>query len=134
MSAETKVILVVDDRDDWRETILMTIETSGHRVEAFSNAETAIQFIKQNPFDLAIIDQRLDESNEEDKFGLELAKIIKETHPQIPILIITGYPSIETIEQARKADESGQRLATRYILKDENVMDKLLKAVRETLS
>lgn len=134
MSTETKVILVVDDRDDWRQTISMTIETLGHQVQAFSDVGAATQFIEHHFFDLAIIDQRLDETNEEDKYGLELAKFIKKNNSKIPVLIITGYGTLETIEEARKVDENGQRLAARYILKDENVTEELLKAVKETLA
>ncbi len=133
MPKHKKVIVVIDDRVDWQKTIARAIKTLGHQVQAFGDIKTTLEFIENNPFDLAVIDQRLNEADEEDTSGLELAQNIRARNDKLPILIITGYPALETIEEARKADESGHRLATRYILKDDDWMENMLEAIKEAL-
>lgn len=133
MSEDKKVIVVVDDINDWRETIFAILSTAQYSPKTFDGLEAASKFINHNPFDLAIIDIRLDETDEDDTSGLDLARIIRAKNRQVPIIIITGYEVLKTVEEALKPDESGSRLASRYILK-KNISPELLKVVEETLA
>lgn len=134
MLEQKKIVLVVDDRRDYRTTISREVRALGFQVEELDSFDSSLKFIESHPFDLAIIDQRLNERNEEDKSGLELAKSIRDKNRKVPIFIITGYGTIDTVTEGRKTNETGQRLVDRYFLKEDKWMEELLEAIKDFLS
>ena len=82
-------------------------------------------------FDLALVDMRLDETDEANAQGLDLAEEIRRRWPTIRIIIITDYGTLESVRRAMKPDEQGQTLADVVISKTE--CEYLIQAVSRVL-
>jgi DNA-binding NtrC family response regulator len=127
----TKRILVVDDVVDWQKTLSGLLTDEGHDVVAVGDRKSALEAVQASEFDLAVIDVRLDESDEDNIAGLGLAQEVKGVRAELPVIIITGYPSQGTISLARKPDDRGQKLAVDFVLKAD--VDELVDIVNRRL-
>ena len=83
-------ILVVDDEENIRKTISMTLQHAGYIVDTAENGKKAIEKAAENFYNLALIDIRLP-----DMEGTELLGSIKETTPKMVKIIQTGYPGLQ---------------------------------------
>ena len=89
-------IYIVDDEQTIREGITMALEAD-YQVEAFSEAETAIDAIKTNPPDLILLDIGLPGMD-----GIEALQKIKRAYPEILVIMISAYEDIKTVISAMK--------------------------------
>ncbi|GAB4537848.1 MAG: hypothetical protein Kow0063_25150 [Anaerolineae bacterium] len=117
MAKMVRRILVVDDVEDWQKTLSGMLADEGYQVTAVGDRRSALDALKAGHFGLAVIDVRLDETDEANIGGLGLGSEIKGILPDLPIIIITGYPSLEAIERALQPDETGRTLAIDFVLK-----------------
>ncbi len=99
-------ILVVDDEESVRRSIQKRLEREGYRVIAIDNALDALKIFETLPFDAVISDIRMREMS-----GIELLGKIRERDGDVPVIMVTGDPSLET------AQESVKRGAYDYITK-----------------
>jgi DNA-binding NtrC family response regulator len=99
-------ILVVDDELLLREILTESISGCGHDVVTAHDVEQAELMMEEHKPQLALIDIKLPKSS-----GIELTKKIKELNPEMRIIIMTGYPSFDTIMYATKFG------AVEYIIK-----------------
>jgi len=84
-----KRILVVDDRENWRETFQLMLREEGYEVETAESYETALQALNRRIFHLALVDISLaDESNTD---GLRIIQAIEDNHRPTAVIAITGY-------------------------------------------
>lgn len=88
-------ILVIDDDRNLLEVIKMRLESEHYSVTVTSREEDAIKAVKEQIYNLAIIDQQLDGQS-----GTSLMKSILEINPGIPAIILTAYGSIEGAVEA----------------------------------
>jgi CheY-like chemotaxis protein len=79
-------ILVVDDDPTEREVLVELLTAPNRVVEAFSSAEAALDYVRERPVDLALLDHVMPGMS-----GAELAEHIKTLHPQARIIMCTGY-------------------------------------------
>lgn len=123
-------ILMADNDPDFLETRREFLEKDGYEVvTAFSPFE-AQEKLRQEDIDLAVIDIRLlNDDDEKDVSGLELAKNIGRS---LPTLILTGYPAVEYVRQALRFQVNGVPVARDFIAKDEGPKA-LLTAIRSAL-
>jgi DNA-binding NtrC family response regulator len=84
-------ILVVDDEQLIRESLVFVLAKEGYDVEAAENGIQALQKIKQESFDIVITDIEMPEMK-----GVELLRKIREISPQTFVVMITAYGSLET--------------------------------------
>ncbi|MEK6531690.1 MAG: HD domain-containing phosphohydrolase [Deltaproteobacteria bacterium] len=91
-------IMLVDDEDSVREVLTEILSRRGWSVQAFSSAETAIVELKGNNYDIIIADVSMPGLS-----GIEFLKIAKQASPEVPVVIITGYPSIDLAVEAMKS-------------------------------
>jgi len=106
MKRESKKILVVDDQEDWRITIQGLLEDDGFEVEVASSVAEAEEKLQKSFFDLAVLDMRLDETEEDNRDGLNiLAKIIKEKYPNTKAIILTGYADNDSTRAMEPGDD-----------------------------
>ena len=96
MDSTTKArILVTDDEQDIRELLRMAFEADGWEVSEAGDLAGAHRLLETGSFDLCIADMRLPDGN-----GIEL---VERVSPNIPVIVITAYGSVEAAVQALKA-------------------------------
>lgn len=94
-------ILVLDDVEDAGIMIKRILERKGHSVAVFTEEQEALDYINKQSVDIAILDIKLKKIS-----GVEVLKKIKEAQPLIDVVMLTGYPTLET---AREAMDYGAR-------------------------
>ncbi|MBT8763999.1 sigma-54-dependent Fis family transcriptional regulator [Desulfohalobiaceae bacterium Ax17] len=90
-------ILIVDDDPQLRQSFARLLSDEGYHVIAASSAEKGLELVKNEFFDLAILDLRLPGMN-----GIEGFKALKRISPKLPVVIMTAYGSTETAIEATK--------------------------------
>ncbi|MDZ7723782.1 MAG: sigma-54 dependent transcriptional regulator [candidate division KSB1 bacterium] len=90
-------ILVVDDEAVQRETLSGFLENQGHQVLTAVNGEKAIETVQAETVDLVITDMRMPGLS-----GLDLLKQTKQINPDIEVIVITAYGSVENATRAMK--------------------------------
>jgi len=110
-------ILVVDDEAPIREILQRGLtQMGGFSVELAQNGQEAIEKVEKDIFDLILTDLMMPEMN-----GMELLKIIKGTRPELPVIMMTAYGSIDTAVEAMKIG------ANDYITKPVDFNDLLIR-------
>src|SRR6516164_10887358 len=92
-------ILIVDDEADIREMIAGILQDDGHRTRLARDSDEALKAVEERRPQLVILDIWLQGSRLD---GLEVLNIIKKTHPDLPVVIISGHGNIETAVTAIK--------------------------------
>ncbi len=90
-------ILVVDDEQRQREIYRDILRDEGYDTVTASSGETALRLVGQKRFDLVLTDLNLTGMN-----GIQLLTEILQTDPTVAIVLITGYPSIESAIDATR--------------------------------
>lgn len=92
-------ILIVDDEADIRELIAGVLQDEGYETRLAHNSDAAIAEVDQRRPSLIVLDIWLQGSKLD---GLDLLMVIKEKHPDVPVIIISGHGNIETAVSAIK--------------------------------
>ena len=87
-------ILVVDDEESIRDLLRLVLSGQGYSVVTASGGEEAIEYLEAQPFDLVITDLVMPTVN-----GVEVLRAAKRIDPNFPVIVITGYPSVETVTE-----------------------------------
>lgn len=90
-------ILVVDDEVNIREALAALLESDGHRVNAAASSEQALEFLREDQFDVVISDLRMKGGS-----GLDLLRWIRESCPATEVIILTAYGTVEGAVEAMK--------------------------------
>src|SRR5437762_10006152 len=90
-------ILVVDDEERQREIYRDILEDEGYAAETAPSGERALELLAQKRFDLVLTDLNLTGMT-----GVQLLKEILAADPTIAVVLITGYPSIQSAIEATK--------------------------------
>ena len=90
-------ILFVDDDRMILDMVHEYLSEVGCRVEVVDNGVTALQMIKDHPFEIVFTDIKMPDID-----GLELLSAIKEYRPETEVIIVTGHGSMESAIQAMK--------------------------------
>src|SRR6202049_1779897 len=92
-------VLIIDDEAEIRESLQTLLEFEGYEVEAAANGTEGLSKLGDRPFDLVLLDLALPDRN-----GIELLPEIRTIDPQISVIMITAYG---TVEDAVRAMQSG---------------------------
>jgi len=122
MEPATGSILIIDDEAAIRESLETLLAIEGYNVETARNAEDGLAMLAASPRDLVLLDFALPDRN-----GLEVLDEIRQRDPELPVIMITAYG---TVENAVKAIQAG---ATNFIQKPWD-NEKLLADVRASIS
>jgi len=94
MDEKTK-ILVVDDEEIVRLSHIRTLASMHCSVEVVPDGGEALRVMEQRPADVVLLDLRMPGMD-----GMAVLKTIKEKWPETEVVIITGYPTVETAKEA----------------------------------
>ncbi len=89
-------ILVLDDVQDAGIMLKRMLERQGHRVAVFTEEEEALTHARTQEVDVAILDIRLKKMS-----GVEVLEELKKISPRTRVIMLTGYPTLETARQAK---------------------------------
>jgi DNA-binding NtrC family response regulator len=95
MSALHRYVLVVDDEEVVRRSLLRSLEGARCDVEAVADGAEALRAMERNAFDLVMLDLRMPGMD-----GMTVLRTIKEKWPESEVVVITGYPSVESAKEA----------------------------------
>ena len=119
---DSKRVLIVDDEEPIREMLQCFLETKGYRAQAAPGGREALMLIDEEQPHLVFLDVRMPEMD-----GLEALGRIRRAHGQVPVVIMTGYGSVDSAVTAMKMGASD------FISKPVKLAE-LLRVVEETLS
>jgi DNA-binding NtrC family response regulator len=91
-------VLVVDDERTVCNSCKKILTREGYNVDVALSGEEALSKVKGNEFDVLITDWKMPQLD-----GIEVAKRIKKENPNIAVVMITGYPSVETSIKAMRS-------------------------------
>ena len=114
-------VLVVDDEEDFLETIVKRLQKRNIETHGAKSGEEALAIITRTPVDVAILDVKMPDGMD----GIETLREIKKLRPLTEVILLTGHASVETGVEGMKLG------AFDYLLKPvklEDLMPKLLHA------
>ena len=116
-------ILVVDDEPLILEILLAALQNQKYYLEGCNSGEEALQKFKQQPFDVVVTDISM-----ENLSGIDLLFAVKQIYQDVEVIIITGYASLETAQEAVAGG------AYRYLRKPFNDIQDIVNIVEEALT
>ncbi len=112
-------ILVVDDEDDFRETIVKRLQKRKMTASGAASGEKAIELIKAQPFDVVVLDVKMPGLD-----GIETLREIKKYKPLIEVILLTGHASMESGIEGMKLG------AYDFVMKPAN-LEELIEKMRQ---
>ncbi|MDO9308381.1 MAG: sigma-54 dependent transcriptional regulator [Deltaproteobacteria bacterium] len=116
-------ILVVDDEAVIRDGLQRTLAGDRFEVETCKSGHAAIELLQDKEYDLIITDLKMPGMN-----GIEVLKAVKGLQPDIPVIMITGYATVDTAVEAMKNG------ATDYITKPftpQQILEKIERSLEQ---
>ena len=114
-------ILVVDDDAIVIKSCTRILQSQGFEVTATANADEVSEMVRSRTFDLMLMDVKMPKRD-----GLSLIKEIKTEVPGLPIIVMSGYPTQETVDNMIGSG------AAQFISKPFRP-DELMKVIRQVL-
>lgn len=114
-------VLVVDDEDDYRDTLVKRMRKRNFSVRGARGGQEALEMMKETPADLVLLDMRMPGMN-----GLQTLLALKQNHPAIRVILVTGHACVET---ARHGLDHG---AYDYLLKPVT-LDQIMAKIKECM-
>ena len=88
-------VLIIDDERSIREGLAKTLRRMGHEVTPAENGRQGLEEFERGNFDMVLLDLKMPGID-----GMETLRLLKEADPEVIIVMITGYPSVETVLKA----------------------------------
>jgi DNA-binding NtrC family response regulator len=114
-------ILVVDDSTAMIAALLGTLEDSGYEAVGAGDGQEALRRLRAEAFDLVVSDVVLPGLG-----GLQLLEEVRRLHPELPVLLVTGYATPEVARDALSKGAAG-------FLEKPFTIEQLLQSVRAAL-
>ncbi len=90
-------ILVIDDNETMREGIAFTVKRMGHEVVMAASGREGLARFEEKPADFVISDLKMEGLD-----GLAVLETLKQRHPEVVMMIVTGFGTVEAAVQAMK--------------------------------
>ncbi len=91
-------VLVIDDEDDLSAMMVEALVKRGYEAKSASDGVQGLEKLEQEHFDLLILDLKMPK-----KPGLEVLEALKETKPELPVIVISGVAHEDEFKEATKA-------------------------------
>ncbi|KAA3637794.1 MAG: response regulator [Calditrichaeota bacterium] len=95
MNQASEKIIIVDDEERMCQSLSALLNDEGYSVDTFTDPGKAIDSIKSNKVDLVISDIKMPSFT-----GLDILKTVKSVDADIPVILLTGYASLDTAVDA----------------------------------
>ena len=115
-------ILLSDDEAIIHQTIANYLRDLGHRVDGFYDGPAALESIKKNDYDIAIIDERMPGMN-----GIDLLTEARKLRPEMSVVIITGHGNMDRAIKALKLGASEYLIKPVGLLELDTVLEKCVR-------
>jgi DNA-binding NtrC family response regulator len=93
----TEKVLLVDDEEEFVETLAERMRTRGMEVSTTNSGADALELVEDESFDVVVLDLKMPGID-----GLEALKRIKQRRPDIQVVLLTGYATVEKGVEAIK--------------------------------
>jgi DNA-binding NtrC family response regulator len=100
-----RVILIVDDDPSVTASLALVLKQASCRSQAVAGPAAALAWLEANPCELVLQDMNFSRRTTGEE-GLELLAAIRRTHPQLPVVLITAWGSIDLAVRGMKAGAS----------------------------
>ena len=113
-NAQKPTILICDDEEGIRESFKLILEDS-YQLKFATNGLEALEMLKTLSPDIMLLDIKMPKLH-----GMEILKQVKKLKPKLPVIIVTGYQSVEMAQEAIKngaADYIPKPFESKEILK-----------------
>jgi DNA-binding NtrC family response regulator len=92
---DTANVLIVDDEEVVRLSHLRSLQSANCNAWVAEDGVEALKVMEQQPFDVILLDLRMPNLD-----GMEVLRTIKDRWPESEVVVITGYPTIESAKEA----------------------------------
>ncbi len=92
-------VLLVDDEDSFRTALKKQLAVRGYEVFDVDNGEDALKVVRHQLPEVVVLDQKMPRSD-----GIQTLKEIKKIRPEVQVIMLTGYGSIEAARETGKHD------------------------------
>lgn len=114
-----ETILIIDDEKSLVDLLTVVFKKEGYRVKTSLSVTGALDLLEKEAFDLIITDIKMPQRS-----GMDILKAVKERSPEVPVIMITAYGSIQQAVEALKAG------ALDYVVKPFDVEELKIIAAR----
>jgi DNA-binding NtrC family response regulator len=90
-------LLVVEDEAALRDSLRRALERAGHEVVEAESVTAGLRLLAEGPFDLVLTDIKL-----KDRSGLELVAEVQRDHPQVRVVVMTAFGSVNVAVEAMR--------------------------------
>ncbi len=115
---QSRTIVAVDDQPEVRRLLKDIFRVRGRELSGFDNGEAAIEYLRDRASNVGLVVLDLDLGSGR-RGGIDICRDLRQSHPDLPIIILTGHGSIDDAVAAVKAG------ADDFIVKDPYLEDKL---------
>src|SRR5437762_6709749 len=93
-------VLVADDQPDVLEALRWLLTGEGYDPEFVGSTDAVMERLREKPFDLLLMDLNYSRDTTSGREGLELIPHVRAHDPSMPIVVMTGWGSIDTAVEA----------------------------------
>lgn len=90
-------ILIVDDEQSYRQLLTLVFEEQGNKIRTAMNGRQALEALAEEPADIVISDVKMPDMD-----GIEMLRSLRETQPDLGVVLMTAFASVETAREAFK--------------------------------
>lgn len=90
-------LLIVDDEQSYRQLLTLVFQGAGHDIRTAMNGHEALLMLQEAPADVVISDVKMPDMD-----GIEMLRAVRETLPDLGVILMTAFASVETAREAFK--------------------------------
>ncbi|CAN5125340.1 sigma-54 dependent transcriptional regulator [soil metagenome] len=90
-------VIIVDDEQSYRQLLTLVFEDEGYSIRTAMNGRQALALLEEEPADIIISDVKMPDMD-----GIEMLRAVRETLPDVGVILMTAFASVETAREAFK--------------------------------
>lgn len=135
-------VLLVDDEEDFLEAMSTRMKDRGMDVSTTTSAAEALKRVEEGAYDAVVLDLMMPEMD-----GIEVLKAMKEKRPELQIILLTGYATVQKGVEAMKfgamdfiekpadlkvlTEKIHQARAQKLLLVEKKIQEKVKRMIQE---